>query len=216
MGLFLFTDGGSFVQEKDNGWAANLDTPEGRNWINNCRRIFKTIPGDTLATMDSFTMAEAFNQGRAGATIAGAWFWDMVDETTGQKLMAAPFPRGKGSRVSLLSGWNIAIFANSSHKDAAFKVLEWKSDPVVATKTTAGLSGRKDAIQYATNKTYIEFQELMQYGVGMTPPTCSLRSEITTALLPVFQEAVFSDKLSLENAAAACNKAIQRAIDENL
>ena len=218
MGLFLFTDGGSLVKKDGDKWVANLNNETGKNWISNCRKIFSTVGGDNLATMDSTKMIEAFNQGKAGCTIAGAWYWDSVDEATSKNLISAPFPKGSGNQVALLSGWNLAVFANSKHKAEAFKVLEWKSDPQVATDTTAGLSGRKDAAEYfpADKKDlYTDYQSLMQYGVSMAPAEFSLRSEVTTALLPAFQEATFSEKLSLDAAAKLCNDAIQKAIDDN-
>lgn len=218
MGLFLFTEGGSFVKEEDGKWVANLDNEIGQKWIDTCRKVFATVGGDTLMTMDTTRMYDAFNQGKAGATIAGAWFWDSVDEDAAAKLVAADFPKGAGNIVSLLSGWNLGIFANSAHKDEAFKLLEWKADPEMATLTTAGLSGRKDASEhFPADKAelYDAFQARMQYGVAVSPVEFTLRSEMAAALLPAFQEATFSDKLSLADAAKLCNDAIQKMIDEN-
>ena len=53
MGLFLFTDGGSLVKKDGDKWVANLNNETGKNWISNCRKIFSTVGGDNLATMDS-------------------------------------------------------------------------------------------------------------------------------------------------------------------
>ena len=223
-GLFLFTDGGSFVKydEEAGKWVANMDNEIGQKWVENCRRIISTIDGDVLMTMDTTAMYDALNSGKAGATIAGAWLWDSVDEATGEKLVAAAFPKGSGNTVALMSGWNLAVFANSEKKDAAFELLEWKADPVMAIKTTAGLSGRADTEKYIhevldqeTADRYLEFQALMQYGVGISPTGFTLRGEMTTALNPVFQEVVFSDSMSPADAAKLLNDTIQTVIDEN-
>lgn len=224
MGLFLFSDGGSFVayDEESDLWKANLDNEIGQKWIENCRRIMATIDGDVLVTMDTTAMYDALNSGKAGATIAGAWLWDSVDEALGEKLVAAAFPKGAGDTVALMSGWNLAIFANSEKKDEAFELLEWKADPTMAILTTAGLSGRADTEDYIydmldekTADRYLEFQELMQYGVAISPVGFTLRSEMGTALYPVFQEVTFTDELSVEDAAKLMNDTIQTVIDEN-
>lgn len=218
MGLFLFTDGGSFVTEDGDGWKANLDNETGQKWIENVRRIFSTIDGDTLATMDDTAMYEALNSERAGCTIGGAWMYDALDDSVRSKLITAPFPKGSGDQVALMSGWNLGIFANSQHKDLAFKFLEYKADPENAGKMTAGLSGRKDAEEYFTDEQkeyYPEFQDLMQYGVAISPVKFQLRSEMTTAFLPVFQQITFSDDMSLPDAAKLANDTIQKVIDDN-
>lgn len=218
MGLFLFTDGGSFVKEEGKDFQANLNNKTGEAWLDNVRKIFATIDGDTLATMDDTAMYEALNSGKAGCTIGGAWMYDALNEDTRSKLVTAPFPKGSGDQVALMSGWNLGVFANSKNKDMAFKFLEYKADPENAGKMTAGLSGRKDAEEHFTEEQkayYPQFQELMQYGIGISPASFQLRSEMTTAILPVFQQVTFDDKTSLEEAAKLCNDTIQKVIDDN-
>lgn len=218
MGLFLFTDGGSFVKQEGDNWIANLDNETGKNWINNVREIFGNIDGDTLVTMDSTAMYEALNSGRAGCTIAGSWIYDVVEQETSQKLIAAPFPKGSANEVALMSGWNIGIFANSKNKELAFKLLEYKADAENAGTMTAGLSGRKDAEAHFTDKQkeyYPQFQNLMQYGVAMAPTGFDLRSDVTTAFLPIFQQVTFDNSMPLEDAAKLSNDTIQKVIDDN-
>lgn len=218
MGLFLFTDGGAFVKEDGDSWKADLNNATGEKWIENTRKIFATIDGDTLATMDDTAMYEALNSGHAGCTIGGAWMYDALNEDVRGKLVTAPFPKGSGSEVALMSGWNLGVFANSKNKDMAFKFLEYKADPENAGKMTAGLSGRKDAEEHFTEEQksyYPEFQDLMQYGVAISPVGFQLRSEMTTAFLPVFQQITFDDKTSLSDAAKLANDTIQKVIDDN-
>lgn len=218
MGLFLFTDGGAFVEQDGDTWKAALDNEAGVRWVENVRKIFATIDGDTLVTMDDTAMYEALNSGKAGCTIGGAWMYDALNEEVRGKMVTAAFPKGSGEQVALMSGWNLGIFANSEHKDLAFQFLEYKASPEHAGAMTAGLSGRKDAEEYFTDEQkeyYPQFQELMQYGVGITPVGFQLRSEITTAILPVFQEVTYSDAIPAQEAAAMLNNAVQSAIDEN-
>lgn len=218
MGLFLFTDGGAFVQKDGDGWKAALDNEIGAKWIENVRKIFSTIPGDTLVTMDDTAMYDALNSEKAGCTIGGAWMYDALNEDVRAKMITAPFPKGSGNEVALMSGWNLGIFANSKNKELAFKFLEYKASPEHAGAMTAGLSGRKDAEQYFTEKQktyYPEFQELMQYGVGISPADFTLRSELTTAILPVFQEVAFKDDIPANEAAKMLNDTVQKTIDDN-
>lgn len=218
MGLFLFTDGGSFVKQEGDTWKAALDNEAGARWVENVRKIFATIDGDTLATMDDTAMYDALNSEKAGCTIAGAWMYDALNNDLREKLVAAPFPKGSGETKALMSGWNLGIFANSENKDLAFKFLEYKAAPENAGVMTAGLSGRKDAEEHFTDQQmtyYPYFQNLMQFGTGISPSTFTLRSEITTAILPVFQEVTFSDEITPSDAAKMMNDAIQAAIDEN-
>lgn len=218
MGLFLFTDGGAFVKEDGDSWKADLNNATGEKWIENVRKIFATIDGDTLATMDDTAMYEALNSGRAGCTIGGAWMYDALNDDVREKLVTAPFPKGSGGQVALMSGWNLGVFANSKNKDMAFKFLEYKADPENAGKMTAGLSGRKDAEDHFTEEQksyYPGFQDLMQYGVAISPVGFQLRSEMTTAFLPVFQQITFEDKAPLADAAKLANDTIQKVIDDN-
>ena len=218
MGLFLFTDNGAFVEKDGDTWKAALDNETGAKWVENVRKIFSTINGDTLVTMDDTAMYDALNTGKAGCTIGGAWMYDALNDDMREKRVTAPFPKGSGDQVALMSGWNLGIFANSEHKDLAFKFLEYKADAENAGKMTAGLSGRKDAEEHFTEEQkayYPEFQELMQYGMGITSAEFTLRSEMTTAILPVFQEVTFSDDAAPADAAKMMNDAIQKTIDEN-
>ncbi|WP_195421706.1 ABC transporter substrate-binding protein [Faecalicatena contorta] len=218
MGLFLFTDNGAFVEKDGDTWKAALDNETGAKWVENVRKIFSTINADTLVTMDDTAMYDALNTGKAGCTIGGAWMYDALNDDMREKMVTAPFPKGSGDQVALMSGWNLGIFANSEHKDLAFKFLEYKADAENAGKMTAGLSGRKDAEEHFTEEQkayYPEFQELMQYGMGITSAEFTLRSEMTTAILPVFQEVTFSDDAAPADAAKMMNDAIQKTIDEN-
>lgn len=218
MGLFLFTDGGEFVEKDGDGWKAALDNETGAKWVENVRKIFATIDGDILATMDDTAMYDALNSGKAGCTIGGAWMYDALNDDVREKLITAPFPKGAGEQKALMSGWNLGIFANSENKDLAFQFLEYKADPEHAGAMTAGLSGRKDAEEHFTEEQkayYPQFQELMQYGTGISPADFQLRSEMTTAVLPVFQEVTFSGDTPADQAAKMLNDTIQKAIDDN-
>lgn len=218
MGLFLFTDNGAFVEKDGDQWKAALDNKAGEKWVENVRKIFGTIDGDTLVTMDDTAMYDALNTGKAGCTIGGAWMYDALNEDMRDKMVTAPFPKGSGDQVALMSGWNLGIFANSEHKDLAFQFLEYKADAENAGKMTAGLSGRTDADEHFTEEQkayYPEFQELMQYGMGISSADFTLRSEMTTAILPVFQEVTFSNDVAPADAAKMMNDAIQKTIDEN-
>ena len=53
--------------------------------------------------------------------------YDALNEDVRGKLVTAPFPKGSGSEVALMSGWNLGVFANSKNKDMAFKFLEYKA-----------------------------------------------------------------------------------------
>lgn len=55
----------------------------------------------------------------------------------------------------------------------------------------------------------------MQYGTGISPADFHLRSEMTTAVLPVFQEVTFSGDMPADQAAKMLNDTIQKAIDDN-
>ena len=96
-------------------------------------------------------------------------------------------------------------------------MLEWKNDPEIAGPTTAGLSGRKDAEEYFTDEQkeiMPLFQELMGVGVGMTSPEFEYRSELSTALYPVFQEVAYNDNLSVDEGIQKLDEAIQGVLNE--
>lgn len=217
MGLFLQSNGGSFVEKSGDKWVSTISSEIGKSWLEYCREFCSTINGDNLITMDSSKMISMMEQNKAGCTIAGSWFWDSVNEETAANLVAAPFPEGENGTIALMSGWNLGIFSNSSHKDLAFKMLEWKNDPEIAGPTTAGLSGRKDAEEYFTDEQkeiMPLFQELMGVGVGMTSPEFEYRSELSTALYPVFQEVAYNDNLSVDEGIQKLDEAIQGVLNE--
>ena len=51
--------------------------------------------------------------------------------------------------------------------------------------------------------------------MGISPADFTLRSELTTAILPVFQEVTFKNDVSAEDAAKMLNDVVQKTIDEN-
>lgn len=220
-GVFLFGEGGSFVKQADDGsWEANLDNETGEKWIDIVRQISSTVKGDQLVNMGDADVYAAFDQGIAGCTFSGNWFYNEVAPETTERLISAPLPAGStGTTGSPMGGWRLGIFKNSKNKDAAFKLIEWMQDGENAAQCVDGLPGVIDAYNYVDEDLKDLYQiygdEMSERGTTITPPDFEYALQVANALISPFQDAILNQNTSSSDAAKACDEAIQRAIDEN-
>ena len=83
------------------------------------------------------SLEPGFADGTIGAFISGPWHVGILEETGGPELMEnvtlAPLPAG-AQQASFIGGANLAVFKDAENRDAAWKFVEWLSQPDVQVK----------------------------------------------------------------------------------
>ncbi|WP_214110302.1 sugar ABC transporter substrate-binding protein [Acrocarpospora catenulata] len=118
----------------DGKWT--LDTPEMVTALTHYASFFK----DGLAATDQPTGAfpQTFVKGEVGAFYSGPWMISTMEKEGGdgfaEKFAVAPYPKGSAGGTSLIGGSNMVVFKNARNREAAWKFLQWLTDPKVQAK----------------------------------------------------------------------------------
>jgi len=186
--------GGSFEKINGEGAATALDF-----W----KRLFDeglTSP-DTL-TRGQWDSTGTFNGGNAAMAISGPWELGRMaaDAQFDWGVALLPVPEMGAPRASALGDFNLAIFANSEHPDAAFQFLEYvdsQADRLWPEFTR--MPSRKDVALAETGNAKIDaatpiFVEQLQYAANRGPHPDWPR--ISKAIQDAFQSALTGQKTS--------------------
>ena len=83
------------------------------------------------------TLEPDFVAGKIGAFQSGPWHIGILDETGGEGFMdsvtLAPLPADE-KQASFIGGSNLAVFKSSENRDAAWKFVQWLSQPEVQAR----------------------------------------------------------------------------------
>lgn len=113
------------------GEAFTLDTPE----LTDALEYYKTYFDEGLTpdtVLEPGALESGFVNGSIGAFISGPWHVGLINEQGGaefaDKFAVAPLPSGE-QQASFVGGGNLAVFADSDNRDAAWKFVQWLSEP---------------------------------------------------------------------------------------
>ncbi|MBD0292734.1 MAG: sugar ABC transporter substrate-binding protein [Jiangellaceae bacterium] len=113
------------------GEAFTLDTPE----VTEALEFYKSFFDEGLSpntVLEPGALESGFVDGSIGAFISGPWHVGLINEQGGpefaDKFAVAPLPEGEQS-ASFVGGGNLAVFADSDNRDAAWKFVQWLSEP---------------------------------------------------------------------------------------
>ncbi len=113
------------------GTEYTLDTPEMAEALTEYASFFEDGNSGTR-TMDPGELESGFADGTIGSFISGPWHTGLVEEAgvTKDQYAVAPLP-GKESApgTSFVGGGDLAVFKDSDNSDAAWKYVQWLSDP---------------------------------------------------------------------------------------
>jgi multiple sugar transport system substrate-binding protein len=113
------------------GEAFTLDTAE----LTEALEYYKTYFDEGLSpntVLEPGALESGFVDGSIGAFISGPWHVGLINEQGGadfaDKFAVAPLPSGE-QQASFVGGGNVAVFADSDNRDAAWKFVQWLSEP---------------------------------------------------------------------------------------
>ena len=218
---WLWQNGGELLSE--DGKEVAFDSAEAKEAAEFYVGLTEYSPQDYLNS-NSYDGRVAFAEGQVGMYMAGAWFAGVLNDEypdIKDKWATAPLPEGSAGCATTIAGDALIMFKPSDHQDAAWKWMEYLSQPeIIAAWTYKGLPEVKgsgsgtllptltsllDSPDLVKEKPVLEgFAEAMKCGVSniISNPKWG---EIETALNEELGKAMYGDQSAseaLDNAAA--------------
>jgi multiple sugar transport system substrate-binding protein len=135
---FIYQDGGNLA----NGNKYTLNTTQTIDALNYYKEFF--AQGLTPSSEPTgFDPVQSFVQGQTPMLFSGAYIMSQIATEGGSamngKWAVAPMP-GKVNNDSFIGGGDMAVFKNSPHQDAAWKFIQYVSQPEVQAKWYATMT----------------------------------------------------------------------------
>jgi len=171
----------------DDGTQITLDTPEMVKALEYYQSFF--TDGVAPTELPEGDLEPGFVDGRIGAFVSGPWHIGLLEETGGAGFMdgvtLAPMPVD-AQPASFIGGSNLAVFSESQNRDAAWKLVQWLSEPDVQAewyRTTSDLPAVEsswDQGDLADDPRLAVFGEQMDTAVA--PPSIPNWEQIATVI----------------------------------
>ncbi|WP_406445455.1 sugar ABC transporter substrate-binding protein [Streptomyces sp. NBC_00631] len=146
---FVWSGGAELMNSDGTKWT--LDTPQMTSAMKYYQSFFTKGIADPNASFTDGATESGFVKGTTAALINGPWEISALDQAGGKgfekKYSVMPFPKGQ-SATSLVGGCNLAVFRNSKHSAAAWKLVQYLSKPSVQASWYK-LTGDLPAVQSA-------------------------------------------------------------------
>jgi multiple sugar transport system substrate-binding protein len=130
---FVWQNGGDVANEEGE-WT--LDTPE----VVEALEYYKSFFDEGLtaeSVPEGFDVTQGFVAGTHPAFFSGPWHMSLIDEQGGpefaDKWAIAPMPE-RDSQTSFVGGSDLVVFKDSDNKEAAWKFVEYLTDPATQQK----------------------------------------------------------------------------------
>ncbi|MFI6735484.1 sugar ABC transporter substrate-binding protein [Nonomuraea sp. NPDC050451] len=113
-----------------------FDTPEALTALKQYASLFtqKLAPNNT----PEGAFPQSFIKGEVGGFFSGPWMVGVLNNDGGpgfkDKFDVAPYPKGPVSATSFLGGSDMVVFKKAKNRDAAWKFIQWLSEPKVQAK----------------------------------------------------------------------------------
>ena len=137
---WLWQNGGELLS--DDGQEVLFDSPEAKEAAEFYVGLTDYAPEDYLNS-NSYDGRVAFAQGQVGMYMAGAWFAGVMNDEypdIKDKWATAPLPEGSAGCATTIAGDALVMFQGSDNQDAAWKWMEYLSQPeIIAAWTYEGL-----------------------------------------------------------------------------
>lgn len=191
---FLYTFGGSY---EDFGSSETLDAVRYLNGL-----IDNQLTNPDAATTKVLEAIDPFMQGRSAFAMNGTWMIGSIqaDEALVEKIRPVPFPSSKsspGHSVALANG--ASIMEGSSHKDEAWKVIEWitsQDQSLLLSENTGALSPRNDVLveggELLSNNEYLRVFNA-ELETALPRPSTPKWAEIEEAVTNMIQSVAAGD-----------------------
>ncbi|RCK69375.1 MULTISPECIES: ABC transporter substrate-binding protein [Desertihabitans] len=214
---WLWQNGGTLLSEDEQTILFNA--PEAKEAAEFYVGLTQYAPPDYLNS-NSYDARLAFANGQVGMYMAGAWFAGVLDEEfpdLKDKWASAPLPEGKAGCATTIAGDALVMFAQGEEQDAAWKWLEFLSEPDNMAEWTFRSEGTLlpprqsllDSPELVETKPVLQtFADLMECGVNynITDPAWPRISEELNTQLGSAMYGEQTASQALDNAAAEAEK----------
>jgi multiple sugar transport system substrate-binding protein len=214
---WLYQAGGDLLSEDNE---ILFDSEEGRTAAEYYVGLADYAPRDYFQS-NSYDGRVAFIEGQVGMYMAGNWFAGTLMSEAPQidgKWATAPLPEGAAGCKTTIAGDAVAILSATENPDAAWKWIEFLSQPEILAEWNYGspdgtnlpaLESLLESPELVEQKPVLEgFAELMKCGVASTVSNPKF-PEVETVLNDELGKAIYGDQTAaeaLENAAAEGEK----------
>ena len=126
---FAWSNGASVTN--DAGTAYTIDSPEMTEALDYYTSYFDEDLSPSRL-LDPGELESGFADGSYGSFISGPWHTGLVEEAglTTEEYAVAPLPgKESGPGTSFVGGGDLAVFQDSDNSDAAWKYVQWLSEP---------------------------------------------------------------------------------------
>jgi len=202
---FAWSAGAEMTNE--DGTAYTLDSDGMKEGLEYYQSIFDD-DFSTLNALNPGELEDGFAKGTFGSFISGPWEISLVEDAgvSRDDFTVAPLPGPDGSMgTSFIGGGNLAVFKDADDRDAAWKLVEWLSQPDVQSawyETMSDLPAVQaswdDGALAADDKLAVFGEQLTS---GNAPPTTPTWEEVA-AVIDRNIEAVVRGEMDVEEAVA--------------
>ena len=192
--------GGAELMGSD-GAAWTLDTPEWTKALSYYQSFFTEGIADPAPNTQAGTAEATFVDGSAPMMISGPYEIGNLEKAGGaefsDKYAVATMPKDK-SATSFVGGSNLAVFKESENRDAAWKLVQWLSQPDIQVKWYRA-TGDLPAVETAwEDPSLADDKKLSVFGEQMkdtnSPPSVPTWTQVSAAADTQLEEIVKAGK----------------------
>ena len=214
---FGWSGGAELMNAGNDAWT--LDSPEWTKALTYYQSFFTDGISNPAPNMGAGAAESAFVDGSAPMMISGPYEIGNLEKAGGaefaDKYAVAPMPTDK-TATSFVGGSNLAVFKNSANRDAAWKLVQWLSQPDVQVKWYQA-TGDLPSIESAwKDKVLADDEKLSVFGEQLkdtnSPPAVPTWTQVSAAADTQIEQIVKAGK---DPAQALKESAGQRVVDRH-
>ncbi|HKC72791.1 MAG TPA: sugar ABC transporter substrate-binding protein, partial [Chloroflexota bacterium] len=186
---FIYSNGGRILNS--DGTKAVINQPAAVQAIKFYQSLAAIAPAGTTNRAET-DAASLFTAGKVAMTLDGSWQQDTYTLQGGAKLhwgvAVPPAPSGKVFH-GCLGGWNMAIFKQSPHPDAAWKLVQYLGEKGPQMAVSAITPARLDAA--------LQFIKMQRVGANVLLTT--IQTGIPRPLSPIYPQISTIEQTMVQN-----------------
>lgn len=170
----------------EDGTAFTIDSPE----MVEALTYFQTVFTEELAptALPQGALEPDFMAGKIASFVSGPWHVGILEELDAdgmENVALAPLPAGD-EQASFIGGANLAVFKDAENRDAAWKFVEWLSQPEVQVEWYAAVNDLP-SVQSAWDDPAIADDEYLsvfgdQLETAVAPPSIPTWEEVASVI----------------------------------
>jgi multiple sugar transport system substrate-binding protein len=162
---FPWSNGAQIINSDDTKWT--FDTPAAVQAYTAYQNLFKQGLADPTPDAGAGAAESQFVSGQLGMLVAGSGEVQQLEQAGGSgfasKFAVAPFPKGSKSATAFVGGSNLVVFKQSKNSAAAWKLINWLSEPKTQVEWYK-IAGGLPAVQSAWSDPLLKNKYLTVFG----------------------------------------------------